>query len=112
MQIAAELAGVARVSLATRSPLQFAPQRPLGRDLHWWLTRTGLDNAPIGRWLRGRTTPVLDDGRYRAALATGNPDADRCSPASTATHVIWRDGTANTSTRSSWPPATGPASTT
>lgn len=75
VQIAAELATVARVSLATRSPLKVVPQRPLGRDLHWWLTRTGIDTAPLRRWLAGRTTPVLDDGRYRAALASGNPDA-------------------------------------
>ena len=50
VQIAADLAPVARVSLATRAPLRFRPQRPLGRDLHRWLIRSGLDSAPIGRW--------------------------------------------------------------
>ena len=74
VQIAVELAAVADVTLTTRSPLKFSPQRPFGRDLHWWLTNTGLDTAPIGRWLRGRPTPVLDDGRYRAAIAAGRPD--------------------------------------
>jgi putative flavoprotein involved in K+ transport len=93
IQIAAELGDVARVSIATRSPLKFTPQRPLGRDLHWWLTRTGVDTAPVGRWLRGRTTPVLDDGRYRAALATGNPDARPLFTRLDGSDVVWQDGT-------------------
>jgi putative flavoprotein involved in K+ transport len=43
VQIAEELARVADVTVTTRSPLKFVPQRPLGRDLHWWLTVTRLD---------------------------------------------------------------------
>ena len=40
--------------------------------MHWWFDRTGLDAAPIGRlWLRLDGNPVVDDGRYRAALAAG-----------------------------------------
>ena len=92
VQIAAELAEVADVTLATRSPLRFRPQRPLGRDVHWWLTVTKLDTAPLGGLLGGRTTPVLDDGRYRAALAAGRPDHrplfDRLTPEA----VVWEDG--------------------
>lgn len=68
VQIAVELARSARVTLTTRSPLRWIGQRPLGRDLHWWLTRTGLDTAPIGRW-PNTAQPVVDDGTYRAALA-------------------------------------------
>ncbi|ETK34725.1 NAD(P)-binding domain-containing protein [Microbispora sp. ATCC PTA-5024] len=52
VQIAAELATVARVTLATRAPVRFARQHILGRDLHFWLTLTGLDTAPLGRLLR------------------------------------------------------------
>ncbi|MFG3255326.1 flavin-containing monooxygenase [Streptomyces sp. NPDC048172] len=74
MQIAADLAGVARVSLASRAPLRWQAQRIAGKDLHWWLTRTGIDSAPIGRWLGGKSMPIIDDGRYRAALESGNPD--------------------------------------
>jgi putative flavoprotein involved in K+ transport len=92
VQIAAELADVARVTIATRSPLKFTSQRPLGHDLHWWLTYSGLDAAPIGRWLRGRTTPVLDDGRYRDALATGNPDARAMFLRLDRDHAVWSDG--------------------
>ena len=75
VQIADELAGVARVTLATRSPVKWQAQRPLGRDMHWWFDRTGLDAVPIGRlWLRLDGNPVVDDGRYRAALAAGAYD--------------------------------------
>lgn len=73
VQIAVELAGVADVTLATRSRLRFLPQRPLGRDLHWWLTVSGLDGAPLGRLLDGRSTPVLDTGTYREAIAASRP---------------------------------------
>jgi putative flavoprotein involved in K+ transport len=92
VQIAAELAAIARVTLTTRSPLKFSPQRPLGKDLHWWLKRTGLDTAPIGRWLRGKSTPVLDDGRYRAALASGNPDHRAMFERLDGDSVVWPDG--------------------
>ncbi|WP_352236009.1 hypothetical protein [Lentzea sp. NBRC 102530] len=40
VRIAAELADHARVTLATRKPVKFSAQRPLGRDLHFWLDRT------------------------------------------------------------------------
>lgn len=92
VQIAVELAGTARVSLATRAPLSFLPQRPLGRDLHWWLVRSGLDAAPITRLPRSGATPVLDDGRYRAALASGNPDRRPLFARLRADSVEWADG--------------------
>ena len=75
VQIAAELAGIATVTLATRVPVEFARRRTFGRDLHFWLHRTGLDIAPLGRLLREPPAqPVLDDGRYRTALERGRPD--------------------------------------
>jgi putative flavoprotein involved in K+ transport len=92
VQIAAELAPVARVSLATRAPLRWKPQRPLGRDLHWWLIRSGLDSAPIGRWL-DRGTSVVDDGRYRAAVRSGNPDRRPMFARLDGGDVRWSDGT-------------------
>ncbi|MCY0937581.1 flavin-containing monooxygenase [Streptomyces sp. H34-S4] len=68
VQIAAELAAVTSVTLANRNPVKFARQRILGRDLHFWLARTGLDAAPLGRVLsRPPVQPVIDDGRYRTA---------------------------------------------
>lgn len=93
MQIAAELAGTARVTLATRAPLRFAAQRTLGRDLHFWLTRTGLDTAPFGRLLRRPPPqPVLDDGRYRAALAAGRPGRRPLFTGAEGARLVWADG--------------------
>ncbi|MFI9119703.1 hypothetical protein ACIGW0_09960 [Streptomyces bikiniensis] len=75
VQVAAEPAQVARVGLAGRAPVRFFPQRPLGRDLHFWLTLTGLDAAPPGRFRRHSVTmAVVDDGRHRTALAVGRPE--------------------------------------
>ena len=92
VQIAVELAAFARVSLATRSPLRWIPQRPLGRDLHWWLTRSGVDTAPLGGLLRGWTMPVLDDGRYRAAVMAGSPDRRPMFERVTTGGVVWSGG--------------------
>ena len=93
VQIAHELATVARVTLATRSRLKWQAQRPLGRDMHWWFDRSGLDGAPIGRlWLRLDRNPVVDDGRYRAALASGAYDQRAMFTRLVADGVAWPDG--------------------
>ena len=93
VQIAHELATVARVTLATRSPLKWQAQRPLGRDMHWWFDRTGLDGAPLGRlWLRLDGNPVVDDGRYRAALASGAYEHRAMFARLVADGVAWPDG--------------------
>ncbi len=59
VQIAEELAATGRtVSLAIGTRPRTVPQRPLGRDLFWWLTRTGLVRASVdsrlGRRFRDR----------------------------------------------------------
>ncbi|RKS07140.1 putative flavoprotein involved in K+ transport [Nocardiopsis sp. Huas11] len=93
VQIAAELAATARVTLASRAPIAWMGQRLLGRDLHWWFVRSGLDTAPIRRyWERG---PVLvrDDGRYRAAFDSGDPDRREMFTNLTEHGVEWADGT-------------------
>ncbi|UWM49715.1 NAD(P)/FAD-dependent oxidoreductase [Streptomyces carpaticus] len=93
VQIAAELARTATVTLATRAPVKFAAQRVLGRDLHFWLTRTGLDAAPLGRLLaRPPAQPVLDDGRYRAALAAGQPDRRPVFTGADGADLVWPEG--------------------
>jgi len=93
VQIAHELAGVARVTLATRSRLKWQAQRPLGRDMHWWFDRSGLDAAPIGRlWFRLDGNPVVDDGRYRAALAAGGYEHRTMFRRLVADGVQWQDG--------------------
>ncbi|MCC9710613.1 NAD(P)/FAD-dependent oxidoreductase [Streptomyces sp. MNU76] len=93
VQIAAELAVHARVTLAARHPVRFARQLTLGRDLHWWLKRTGIDTLPVGRFLR--TPPaqlVIDDGRYRSAVAAGTPDRRPLFTGIDAAKVTWADG--------------------
>lgn len=94
VQIGAELAEHADVTLATRRPVKLTRQRPLGRDLHWWLKVTGLDTAPVGRHLRTPPTQlVIDDGRYRSALAAGAPDRRPLFTGISGDHVTWADGT-------------------
>ncbi|SDM52434.1 flavin-containing monooxygenase [Allokutzneria albata] len=93
VQIGVELAAHAQVTLATRKPIRFVPQRPLGRDAHFWATATGIDSAPVGHLLRTPPhQPVLDHGRYRAALTAGAPDQRRLFTALDGTRVIWPDG--------------------
>jgi putative flavoprotein involved in K+ transport len=48
VQIGIELAQVARVTLATRNPIRFMPQRFLGQDVHFWLRLAHLDPT-LGR---------------------------------------------------------------
>ncbi|NGY61223.1 NAD(P)/FAD-dependent oxidoreductase [Lentzea sp. NEAU-D13] len=92
VQIAAELAEHAHVTLATRKPVKFSAQRPFGRDLHFWLDRTRLDHLPIGPWLPdGFTTPVLDTGRYRTALEQHRPDRRPMFTALEDSKAIWSD---------------------
>ncbi len=93
VQIACELAADARVTLATRKPIRFARQRPLGRDVHWWWAVTGVDVVPIGRWLPKQfSTPVLDVGVYRAAVDAGRPDRRPMFTGLDGDTVTWADG--------------------
>jgi putative flavoprotein involved in K+ transport len=61
-QIAKELSATHSVHLAIGSRQTPLPQRVLGRDLFWWLTRTGLINktveSRIGRRARDRDTLI------------------------------------------------------
>ena len=61
-QIAKELSATHRVWLAIGSRQMPLPQRLLGRDLFWWLTKTGLINktveSRIARRLRDRDTLI------------------------------------------------------
>lgn len=69
MQVAYELAEVASVTLATRQPLAFMPQRIRGHDIHYWHTTTGFDWLPP-EWLARLVgaTLILDTGAYRDAV--------------------------------------------
>ncbi|MFD4005364.1 flavin-containing monooxygenase [Streptomyces rubiginosohelvolus] len=93
IQIAAELGPVADTTLATRRPVGWTPQRPLGRDLHWWLKHTRLDIAPIRRLLAKVPVSVIDDGHYRAALDQHGVDRRDMFSTFTSDGVLWADGT-------------------
>lgn len=93
VQIAVELARTATVTLASRAAVKFIPQRPLGRDLHFWFTVSGVDFAPVGRWVDAPTQPVIDDGRYRAAVDAGAPDRREMFTRLDGSSVVWSDGT-------------------
>ena len=89
VQIAVELARVATVSLATRGPIRWVPQRVLGKDVHFWLKWTGLDNVNVPG---DPTAPVLDDGRYRRAVRAGRPDQRAMFTRFSRSGVVWSDG--------------------
>ncbi|OLF16254.1 flavin-containing monooxygenase [Actinophytocola xanthii] len=94
VQVAHELASVARVTLATRAPIRFGPRRLLGRDVHFWSRSLGFDHLPVGHLLaRPPRAPVLDDGRYRRAVRAGRPDQRRMFTSLDADAVVWPDGT-------------------
>lgn len=85
VQIAAELSRVAKVTLATREPLRFLPQRFLGRDIHFWLKATGLDFLP----LRPRGTSPIDSGGYQRKLQDGQFDHRTVFTRFTPYGVVW-----------------------
>lgn len=100
VQIAAELARVARVSLAARERVRFVTQRPYGRDVHWWWSLLRFDTSPLespqarlfAKLAAGKGPRVLDAGVYRQALAAGKPDVRDMFGSFTETGVVWADG--------------------
>jgi putative flavoprotein involved in K+ transport len=94
VQIAHELAGVSETTLATRAPISSMPQLVLGRDLHFWLSVSGLDRLPLGR-LFDVSEPggVVDDGTYAAAVRSGRPDRRPVFFRFAEESVVWDDGT-------------------
>lgn len=97
VQIAAELAQTAQVTLTSREPVRFRRQRILGLDLHFWVKVTGYDTwkRQFPQWNPfGANQPaVLDTGRYQAALQSGNPAWHPIFTRFTEAGVEWADGT-------------------
>jgi putative flavoprotein involved in K+ transport len=89
MQISAELSEVARVTLTTRHPLHYMPQRLLGQDIHFWLRLTSLDRT---EWLDGQSMPIFDTGRFRKAVSLGRPAYRPLFDHFTTDGVVWADG--------------------
>ena len=85
-QIAKELSGTHKVVLSVGSRQKPLPQRVLGRDLFWWLTKTRIlektVDSRLGRKLRTRDTligssPRQLQKRYGVELKPRVVDADR-----------------------------------
>ena len=93
IQIAVELATVARVTLVSRHPLQFMPQHILGQDIVFWLHATGYDMLPISLGAVYRSPKIIEAVPYRRILASGNPSVRRMFCRFTETGVAWPDGT-------------------
>jgi putative flavoprotein involved in K+ transport len=94
VQVAFELTEAANVTLATRHPVAFLPQRRDGHDIHYWLDRTGFDDLPP-EWLARILTATLvtDTGGYRRALDTGKLDRRPMFTAFEGNRLVWSDGT-------------------
>jgi putative flavoprotein involved in K+ transport len=92
-QVASELAPVAMVTIATRHPLRFIPQRLGGQDIHYWLRETGFDTLPA-EWLRKITggTVVTDSVGFQQTLAKGHVDRRPMFSALDGNQVVWSDG--------------------
>ena len=73
LQIAEELSASRRVHVSMGTSPTILPQRPLGRDLFWWLTRLGLMRVPaesrLGRRVQARGEFVIGTSRRRLKRA-------------------------------------------
>ncbi|GAA0950654.1 flavin-containing monooxygenase [Virgisporangium aurantiacum] len=73
LQIADELAATRQVVVSAGERPAALPQRILGRDLFWWLTRLGVirvsSTTRLGRRLRGRGEFVVGSSRRRLLRA-------------------------------------------
>ena len=106
-QIAEELAATHDVTLAVGTAPPQLPQRFLGRDLFWWLTRLGLMDKTIesrlARRMRERGDLVIGTPlkrlraagvkvRPRATSMTGDEVVFRAGPSVRAATVVWATG--------------------
>ena len=92
-QVANELAPLATVTIATRHPLRFIPQRLGGRDVHYWLRETGFDTLPA-IWLSKITggSVVTDSVGFEQTLAECRVDRRPMFTALDGERVVWSDG--------------------
>lgn len=92
-QVANELAPIATVTVASRHPLRFIPQRLGDKDVHYWLRETGFDTLPAV-WLRTITggSVVTDSVGFERTLAEGRVDRRPMFTALDEGRVVWSDG--------------------
>jgi putative flavoprotein involved in K+ transport len=92
-QVANELAPIAAVTLATRHPLRFMPQKLGGEDIHYWLRETGFDSLPAEglRKISGGSV-ITDSVGFLETLARGLIDQRPMFRALDTDQVVWSDG--------------------
>ena len=107
MQIAEELAASRPVALSVGTAPAALPQRVLGRDLFWWLSRFGVmrlsAGSRIGRRIRARGETLVGNSRRRL-VRSGVTFHTRLTGAEGGT-VTFADGASNQPTAVIW--ATG-----
>lgn len=93
VQIGVELAQVARVSLGTRRPIRWVPQRILGKDVTALAHQFGVDRLPLGRLMPlHEYGGVIDTGAYQAAFRAARLERRPMFRRCTETGVAWPDG--------------------
>jgi putative flavoprotein involved in K+ transport len=108
LQIATELAASRQVHVALGSAQTMVPQRPFGRDLFWWLTRTGFLAQPstsfVARRFRRRGGDLVIGTSTKSLVRAGVTIRPRltCTGANRATFadgssvdvdaVVWATG--------------------
>jgi putative flavoprotein involved in K+ transport len=110
LQIAAELAASREVSVAIGAESLHLPQRVLGRDLFWWLTRLGVITRPadsfLARRMRSRGDLVIGSStkalvragvRLRPRVVSASADGLTYADGTTghAGAVVWATGFRN-----------------
>lgn len=106
-QIAKELSGTHKVLLSVGSKQKPLPQRIAGRDLFWWLTKTGLIHKTVesrlGQRLKGRDTLIGSsprklkrrygiEGKPRATATSGRTVTFEDASEVEVDAVIWATG--------------------
>jgi putative flavoprotein involved in K+ transport len=97
-QIALELAATHDVTLAVGTESTQLPQRFLGRDLFWWLTRLGVitktDRSPLARRMRARGDLVIGTPmrKLRRAGVTIRPRLTSADSVPAGSTVVWATG--------------------
>jgi putative flavoprotein involved in K+ transport len=92
-QIAEELQGTRKIDLSVAHRMPSLAQRFLGRDIFWWLTRTGLINVNVETRLGRRMSKrdVLIGSSPKRIRRTGVTLRDRLSGA-TGRRAVFADG--------------------
>jgi putative flavoprotein involved in K+ transport len=96
LQIALELSQTRDVHVAVGTRQKAVSQRPLGRDLFWWLTKAGLisrpASSPVTAWLRKRGGDLVIGSSWDDIDAAGISIHPRLTSA-TGDSACYADGT-------------------